>query len=352
MNKFVHKLSICIFTPLLSVVVVLACLTAQGQSVEFNQQIRPLLSNKCFACHGPDANQREAGLRLDLEASATAKLASGARAIVPGDLNQSEIWQRINSEDEFSRMPPKEHSNPLSSAEKQLIKQWIQQGAKYQIHWAFIQPDRPLLPTVSTQGWAQNPVDYFVLSNLESKGLLPAHPAEKEALIRRLAFDLTGLPPTLEDIDSFLADDSPDNYEQVVEKYLASPAYGENLASFWLDLARYADTNGYQYDTERKHWVWRDWVIHAYNTNKSFADFTIEQLAGDLLPDATPHQILATGFNRNHGITIEGGVIGEEYRTEYVMDRLTTTASIWMGLTVGCARCHDHKYDPISQKEF
>jgi len=352
MNNFFHKLSILLFSTVLSVVPSVSCLTAQDEPVEFNEHIRPLLSNKCFACHGPDANKREAGLRLDRQESATAVLASGIRAIVPNDLNQSELWQRINSDDEFTRMPPPEHSTPLSSIEKQLIKRWIQQGANYQTHWAFIPPKRPPLPKVATKDWARNPIDVFVLSNLESKGILPAQPAEKEAVIRRLAFDLTGLPPTLGDIDAFVADDSPDHYEQVVEKYLASPAYGENLASVWLDLARYADTNGYQYDTERKHWVWRDWVIHAYNTNKSFADFTVEQLAGDLIPDATPHQVLATGFNRNHGITIEGGVIGEEYRTEYVMDRLTTTASIWMGLTVGCARCHDHKYDPISQKEF
>ena len=321
-------------------------------TVEFNQHIRPLLSNKCFTCHGPDANKREAGLRLDLRESAIATLDSGVQAITPGVPEESEVWARINSADEFTRMPPAGHGDPLSANEKSLILNWIKQGAKYQTHWAFNSPERTPMPTVKQTRWPENPIDYYILRKLEQNGLSPSSPASKETLIRRLAFDLTGLPPSLSEIDRFLADQSDDAYQRLVEHYLASPAYGENLASVWLDLARYADTNGYQYDTERKHWVWRDWVIHAYNQNKSFDDFTKEQIAGDLIPDSTPEQILATGFNRNHGITIEGGVIGEEYRTEYVMDRLITTSSVWMGLTVGCARCHDHKYDPISQKEF
>ena len=293
------------------------------------------MSNKCFTCHGPDANKREAGLRLDLRESAIATLDSGGQAITPGVPEESEVWARINSADEFTRMPPAGHGDPLSTNEKSLIRSWIKQGAKYQTHWAFNSPERTPLPTVKQTRWPENPIDYYILRKLEQNGLSPSSPASKETLIRRLAFDLTGLPPSLSEIDRFLADQSDDAYQRLVEHYLASPAYGENLASVWLDLARYADTNGYQYDTERKHWVWRDWVIHAYNQNKSFDDFTKEQIAGDLIPDSTPEQILATGFNRNHGITIEGGVIGEEYRTEYVMDRLITTSSVWMGLTVG-----------------
>ncbi|MEC9095639.1 MAG: PSD1 and planctomycete cytochrome C domain-containing protein, partial [Planctomycetota bacterium] len=279
-------------------------------------------------------------------------LESGGRAIVPGNLEDSELWQRINSDDEFLRMPPAEHRTPLSTNEKHLIQTWIQQGAAYQTHWAFKAPQRPELPSIRFAQWPRNTIDYYILAKLEDQQLRPAEEADREDLIRRLAFDLTGLPPTLEDIDIFLADDSPSSYENLVEKYLSSPSYGENMASVWLDLARYADTNGYQYDTERQHWVWRDWVIHAYNQNKPFDQFTTDQIAGDLIPNATANQLLATGFNRNHGITIEGGVIGEEYRTEYVMDRLITTTSVWMGLTVGCARCHDHKYDPLSQQEF
>ncbi len=341
------------FATLLSVTLLfLQSVAAQDEKIEFNKHIRTLLSNKCFTCHGPDAEKREAGLRLDSSEAAVAKLESGAQAIVPGDLEQSELWHRINSEDEFTRMPPAEHGEPLTNTEKEFLRKWIEQGAPYQTHWAFNPAVRPKLPGVKTTTWPRNPLDYFILAKQEANGLSPAQEANKETLIRRLAFDLTGLPPTLEEMDAFLADDSPDSYDRLVEKYLAAPGYGENLASVWLDLARYADTNGYQYDTERKHWVWRDWVIHAYNQNKPFDDFTVEQLAGDLLPHATPQQILATGFNRNHGITIEGGVIGEEYRTEYVMDRLLTSGSVWMGLTLGCARCHNHKYDPFSQQDF
>ena len=325
---------------------------AQESSVTFNKDIRSLLSNKCFTCHGPDTNKREAGLRLDVRDAAVARLDSGQHAITPGNIATSELWVRITSDDEFTRMPPAEHGDALTESEKELLKQWILSGAEYQTHWSFVTPTRPSLPAVQRSNWPENAIDYFVLAGLEKNELTPTSRAKKETLVRRLAFDLTGLPPTLDEIDDFLADEAPDAYQRLVESYLADPSYGENLASSWLDLARYADTNGYQYDTERQHWVWRDWVINAYNQNKPFDEFTIEQIAGDLLPNATPQQVLATGFNRNHGITIEGGVIGEEYRTEYVMDRLITTSSVWMGLTVGCARCHDHKYDPISQKEF
>jgi hypothetical protein len=323
-----------------------------GLRVDFNRDIRPLLSNACFRCHGPDSNKRQAGLRLDQSQSAFAELESGARAIIPGDPVGSELVARISAADPDFRMPPAEHGEPLSAEQVERIRLWIEQGAEYQTHWSFIAPRRTALPFVKETSWPRNAIDFFVLAQLEAKGLPHADDADRQALIRRLAFDITGLPPTLEEVDAFVRDSSPAAYERLVEKYLASPAYGENMARSWLDLARYADTNGYQYDTERTHWVWRDWVIHAYNQNKPFDQFTIEQLAGDLISDATSDQILATGFNRNHGITIEGGVIDEEYRTEYVMDRLITTGTVWLGLTVGCARCHDHKYDPISQQEF
>ncbi len=325
---------------------------AFAEDVEFNRDIRPILSNRCFTCHGPDATTRESDLRLDHRESATRPASSGGRAIVPGNIEASELIRRITSRDPEERMPPGKGSKALTAAQIQTIKSWIRQGAKYEAHWAFLAPGFPTRPTVQKKDWPRNELDYFVLARLEEQELKPAKEASRETLIRRVAFDLTGLPPTLKEIDAFLSDSSPDAYGRMVESYLNRPAYGEHMARHWLDLARYADSNGYQYDTEREQWVWRDWVINAYNKNKPFDEFTIEQLAGDLLPNSTPQQRLATGFNRNHGITIEGGIIDEEYRTEYVMDRLVTTGQVWLGLTVGCARCHDHKFDPISQKEF
>ncbi|WP_166820478.1 PSD1 and planctomycete cytochrome C domain-containing protein [Thalassoroseus pseudoceratinae] len=320
--------------------------------VDFNREVRPILSNKCFTCHGPDAETREAELRLDQRESVTGAAISGEQAIVPGDIASSELIRRITSDNDDERMPPGGVSKALTPAEIQTLKTWINQGAPYEAHWAFIPPRRPTRPPVRNANWPRNEIDYFVLARLEQRQTQPAKEASRETLIRRVAFDLNGLPPSLDEIDAFLSDSSPDAYERMVESYLDRPAYGEHMARHWLDLARYADSNGYQYDTERQQWVWRDWVIDAYNKNQPFDEFSIEQLAGDLLPNSTPQQRLATGFNRNHGITIEGGIIDEEYRTEYVMDRLVTTGQVWLGLTIGCARCHDHKYDPISQKEF
>ena len=322
------------------------------QAVSFNRDIRPLLADRCFTCHGPDENTREADLRLDQRESATRAAASGERAIVPGDVSGSALIHRVTSADEDLRMPPVDGPKRLTDNEIELLKTWIAQGAEYQPHWSFVAPRMPDLPKVASPDWCRNDVDRFVLAKLEAVGKAPSREASRETLIRRVAFDLTGLPPTLEEIDGFLSDDSAEAYGRMVDRYLASSAYGEHMARHWLDLARYADTNGYQYDTERTQWVWRDWVIDAYNRNQRFDEFTVEQLAGDLLPDATDQQRLATGFNRNHGITIEGGIIDEEYRTEYVMDRLVTTGEVWLGLTVGCARCHEHKFDPISQREF
>jgi len=327
-----------------------------AELIQFNRDVRPILSNHCFTCHGPDSATREAGLRLDQRDNAIAESDSGERAIVPGKLNLSELIRRVTSKDDDVRMPPVDGHEPLNKEQIETLKEWIKQGAEYQQHWSFVAVERSSPPALTAEDrvskMSDHPVDRFVRSRLKAEGLKPAPRATPETLIRRVAFDLTGLPPTIEEIDAFLADKKPQAYERMVDRYLASPAYGEHMARHWLDLARYADSNGYQYDTERSQWVWRDWVINAYNENMPFDQFTVEQLAGDLLPNATPSQRLATGFNRNHGVTIEGGVVDEEYRSEYVMDRVVTTGSVWMGLTIGCARCHDHKFDPISQKEF
>ncbi|MCH9656351.1 MAG: PSD1 and planctomycete cytochrome C domain-containing protein [Planctomycetes bacterium] len=328
------------------------CLALADDKIEFNRHVLPILSNHCYVCHGPDAATREAGLRLDQRDSATGKADSGKSAITPGDVQASELIRRITTNDPDERMPPAEGHKPLNASQIAILKAWIKQGAGFQQHWAFVAPKQPKIPQPKNRRWPKNNIDHFVLERLERDGKKPAREATRETLIRRVAFDLTGLPPTLEEIFEFVVDQNPKAYEEMVNHYLASPAYGEHMARHWLDLARYADTNGYQYDTEREQWIWRDWVINAYNKNKPFNEFTIEQLAGDLLPKATDQQKLATGFNRNHGITIEGGIIDEEYRTEYVMDRLVTTGEVWLALTIGCARCHEHKFDPISQKEF
>ncbi len=320
--------------------------------IDFNRDIRPILSNYCYECHGPDSKQRKAGLRLDEEQGSRIELKSGVQAVVPGNLEESELIYRITSSDADERMPPKDFNKQLSEDQVKLLKEWIKQGGNYQKHWSFIVPQKAQLPKVRQVKWPRNPIDYFVLSRLEKEGMKPSPEADKATLLRRVSFDLMGLPPSIEQLDDFLSDKSPDAYRKVVKRLLGSPQYGEHMARYWLDAARYADTNGYQYDTHRSMWPWRDWVINAYNRNLSFDQFTIEQLAGDLLPGATLDQKVATGFNRNHPITIEGGVIGEEYRTEYVVDRVTTTAQVWMGLSFLCARCHDHKYDPLSQKEF
>ncbi|MFK7819592.1 MAG: PSD1 and planctomycete cytochrome C domain-containing protein, partial [Planctomycetaceae bacterium] len=344
--------ALCLLDLLAVCVVLQATVGIADDSVDFQKDIRPILSNHCFTCHGPDAARREGGLRLDQRNAAIGEDDSGKLAIVPGDVDASEIIRRVTSADLDEQMPPEGGPKKLDKKQIELLKKWIEDGAEYQSHWAYGSVTKPVVPKSNSDDWPKNNIDHFVLAKLQEKELRPAAEATRETLIRRVAFDLTGLPPTLEEVDGFLSDKSDQAYEHMVDRYLQSPSYGEHMARHWLDLARYADTNGYQYDTERQQWVWRDWVIDAYNRNMPFDQFTIQQLAGDMLPNATPQQRLATGFNRNHGITIEGGIIDEEYRTEYVMDRVSTTGSVWMGLTVGCARCHDHKYDPISQREF
>ncbi|MED5586366.1 MAG: PSD1 and planctomycete cytochrome C domain-containing protein [Verrucomicrobiota bacterium] len=318
---------------------------------DFNSDVLPILSNNCFQCHGPDAKARKAELRLDLREGATRDL-GGYRAVSPGKPEESEIISRILSDDPEEIMPPPKVKKQLTASEKEILRQWVASGAEYREHWAFVAPAQAEIPVSPAGRVVKNPIDRFVLARLKNHNLKPSSEATRSTLIRRVSFSLTGLPPTLEESDRFLADNAPGAYDRMVNRYLDSPAYGEHMARHWLDLARYADSNGYQYDTERQQWVWRDWVIDAYNRNKPFDEFTIEQLAGDLLPQASEQQRLATGFNRNHGITIEGGIIDEEYRTEYVMDRVVTTSQVWLAMTMGCARCHDHKYDAISQKEF
>ncbi|MFN0120031.1 MAG: DUF1549 domain-containing protein, partial [Blastocatellia bacterium] len=320
-------------------------------AVDFNRDIRPILSDKCWVCHGPDAASKKIKLRLDSETSATADL-GGRRAIVPGHPGQSEMIRRINAADKNERMPPVHTARTLSPREIELLTTWIAQGAKWNRHWSFIKPVRPALPAVRNTTWPKNPIDYFVLQKLEQAELQPAPEADRATLLRRVSFDLTGLPPTMAELDGFLRDTSPNAYEKAVDRLLASPRYGERMAFKWLDAARYADTNGYQNDGDRSMWRWRDWVIDAFNQNKPFDEFTIEQLGGDLLPNATLEQRTATGFNRNHRQNSEDGLVAEEYAVEYVVDRVDTTATVFLGLTVGCARCHTHKYDPITHQEY
>ncbi len=320
----------------------------------FNRDIRPILADRCFSCHGPDGNKRQAGLRLDRPASAMGPCPQhpDRRAFVPGDPDHSEALRRILSTDTVTIMPPVASHRELSAKEKDLVRRWLIQGGEYQEHWAFTKPQRPSLPEVRNTSWAKNEIDRFVLANLESQGLEPSPTADRPTLIRRVSLDLTGIPPTTAVVDAFVADTSPSAFEHVVDRLLASPRYGEQMATQWLDYARYADSHGYQSDPERHMWKWRDWVINAYNQNMPFDQFTIEQLAGDLLPNATIDQRIATGFNRNHRINDEGGIIPEEWRVEGVIDRVSTTSAVFMGLTLECCRCHDHKYDPITQKEF
>ncbi|HXG64641.1 MAG TPA: DUF1553 domain-containing protein [Blastocatellia bacterium] len=316
--------------------------------VDFNRDIRPILSDNCFTCHGPDEKQRMARLRFDTREGAFAK----PGVIVPGDSAKSRLIQRITSPDKDLRMPPPDSGHALTDKQIELLRRWIDEGAKWETHWAYLTPKRSELPKVSNAAWPRNPIDYFILARLEREGLKPSPEADKITLLRRVHYDLTGLPPTPAEVDAFLADKSPDAYEKRVDQLLHSPHYGERMAMQWLDLARYADTHGYHIDSHRDMWPWRDWVINAFNRNLPFDQFTIEQLAGDLLPEATLDQKIATGFNRNHMINFEGGAIPEEYQTEYVVDRVETTSTVWMGMTMGCARCHSHKYDPITHKEF
>ena len=326
---------------------------AQGsaRTVEFNRDVRPILSEGCFSCHGPNAATRQAGLRLDIAEGPFADRGRyGGPVILRRNPDESLLIHRITEENERARMPRGRAA--LRPDQIDTLRRWIDEGAEYQLHWAFVPPERPALPPVADAAWPRNAVDRFVLARLEQDSLRPSEEADRATLLRRVTLDLTGVPPTPIELADFLNDDSADAYEGVVDRLLASPRYGERMASEWLDAARYADTNGYQTDGERQMWRWRDWVIDAYNDNMPFDRFTIEQLAGDMLPNATLDQKIATAFNRNHSLNSEGGIVPEEFLVEYGVDRVSTTATVWMGLTLGCARCHDHKFDPITQKEF
>ncbi len=321
--------------------------------VDFNREVRPILSDRCYGCHGPDADKgRKAGLRLDEFAGATKTLKSGEVAVVPGDVGKSALVQRILSEDEEEVMPPPELHRPLTKPEKDILIRWVRQGARYDPHWAFVSPRSYPSPAVADAAWPKDPLDSFIAAKAATAGLQPSAPADRTTLLRRASFALTGLPPTNEEVAAFLADPSPDAYAKRVDAMLASPRYGEHLAVAWLDLSRYADTWGYTGDKAMFAWPWRDWVLKAFNDNLPYDRFLTEQLAGDLLPDRTQDQRVATAYNRIHRMTFEGGSIAEEFRQDGINDRVMTAGYGFMGLTMECSRCHDHKYDPISQKDY
>jgi len=333
--------------------VVTACpdgLTAD--EINYNRDVRPILSDTCYKCHGPDAAERKAGLRLDSHAGAVATLESGSIAIVPGQIDDSQLLARIRSPDHDLIMPPVASGKKLTPAQIETLTKWIEQGAEYEGHWSFIRPQQAALPAVSDEAWSRNPIDRFVMEKLDMAGLKPSAEADRVTLIRRATLDLTGLPPTPDEVQAFLADVAPNAYETVVDRLLASPRFGEQMTRYWLDLVRYGDSHGLHLDNERALWKYREWVINALNANKPFDQFTVEQLAGDLLPNSTLDQKIATGFNRCNVSTSEGGSINEEVLVRYAVDRTETMSTIFMGMTLGCAVCHDHKFDPVTQKEF
>ena len=316
-------------------------------ALDFNRDIRPVLAENCFYCHGQDANKRQAELRLDVRDAAIE-----AGAIVPRDTGSSELVERINSDDPQKLMPPRKSNRRLSAAQKKLLERWISEGAVYAKHWADVTPKRPDEPQVRRDDWVRNPIDRFVLAKLETRGLGPSPEADRATLIKRLSIDLLGLPPSPEEVDRFVGDPGLMAYDKLVDRLLASPNYGERMALGWLDAGRYADSNGFQQDGDTWQWIWRDWVVRAMNQGLPFDQFTIWQLAGDLLPDATIDQKIASGFNRNHLLNGEGGAIPEEQRFVILFDRIDTTATTWLGLTMACAQCHDHKFDPITQRDY
>jgi mono/diheme cytochrome c family protein len=343
-RRLVLALSLCVGSSL--------GLRAAETKVDYNRDVRPILSDNCFACHGPDPKQRKAKLRLDTREGALGELRGGGRAIVPGKTDDSVLIERITADDPSMRMPPKKSGKRLTESQIDLLRRWVAQGAPFAAHWSFIAPKRPAAPRVKNTSWPRDPLDRFILARLEQEGLQPSPEADKTTLIRRVTLDLTGLPPTPAEVDAFLADRAPDAYEKVVDRLLQSPRYGEHMARFWLDAARYGDTHGLHLDDYREMWPYRDWVIAAFNANKPYDRFLTEQLAGDLLPSPTLDQLVATGFNRCHVTTSEGGSIEEEVYVRNVLDRVETMGTVFMGLTVGCCRCHDHKFDPIKSKEF
>ena len=325
---------------------------AHPTEVDFNRDIRPILSENCLKCHGPGEEERKAKLRLDVREVAIKPAKSGSVAIVPGAPEKSELVARITATDPDDRMPPLKTGKELSRGQIELLRRWIAQGARYAVHWAYVKPQRPALPAVRHKRWPRNPIDYFVLARLEREGLAPSPRADRPTLIRRASLDLTGLPPTIAEVDQFLRDKSPDAYEHLIDRLLSQPAFGEHWARMWLDLARYADSAGYADDQPRTIWAFRDYVIRSFNANKPFDRFTLEQIAGDLLDDADDETETATAFHRNTMTNNEGGTTHEEFRNAAVIDRVNTTMSVWMGTTLACAQCHTHKYDPFTQTEY
>ena len=341
--------------PIIAFAAAILSTTARGEiqaTVDFNRDVRPILSDNCFTCHGPDTAKRKAGLRLDEKDSAFGKAESGEIAIVPGDPDKSELLRRVVSTDKDEQMPPPKEHKKLKPEQVDLLRRWIKNGAPWEPHWAFRPVKTPALPGTKDTTWPRGPIDRFILARLEKEGLTPSPEADRPPLIRRVSLDLIGLPPSLAEVDAFLHDTTPEAFEKVVDRLLASPHFGERLALPWLDLARYGDTSGYHNDSLRDMWLWREGVIKAFNANQPFDQFTIEQLAGDLVPQATIDQQIASGFHRNVMTSDEGGIIDSEYLNLYVVDRVNTTGVTWLGLTVGCAQCHDHKYDPLKQSEF
>ena len=325
---------------------------AADRKIEFNRDVRPILSNNCYLCHGPDKNQLQAGLRLDKRDQAIAKLESGHTAIVPHDAAASSLLARVSSSNPHEKMPPAETGRTLTANEIEVLKQWISEGAEYQGHWSFIAPQRQMPPVTRYTDHVRNEIDQFVLKKLEAESLEPSPEADKITLIRRATLDLTGLPPTPAEVDAFLADNSPQAYERVVDRLLTSPRYGEHQGRIWLDAARYGDTHGLHLDNERSLWPYREYVINAFNKNMPFDQFTIEQLGGDLIPGATVEQKIASGFNRCNVTTGEGGSIDDEVLVRYAVDRTEALSTVFLGLTLQCAVCHSHKFDPVSQKEY
>ena len=345
-----HQRFIAIYAVL--VVSILLPATAFAEPVSYNRDIRPILSDKCFSCHGPDNQHRSADLRLDVTANGENYDGAYLYAIIPGEPDQSALLKRIHSKKKSLVMPPPESALTLTDQDKALLRKWIEQGAKYEKHWAFEKPIKPTIPKTQNKTWPKHAIDAFVLARLEQAGLKPSPEADKAKLLRRLTLDLTGLPPTPAELDAFLNDKSPNAYEKQIDRLLASPRFGERMALPWLDAARYADTNGFSIDDHRDMWLWREWVIDAYNKNMPYDQFLVEQLAGDLIPNASDKQKLATGFLRNSMNTHEGGTIAEEYRVIYIADKIDTVSTVFMGLTMRCAQCHDHKYDPLSIREY
>ncbi len=318
-------------------------------SLRYNRDVQPILAANCISCHGPDSASRQAGLRLDRPADAAA-IKNRTAAIIPGNPAASEMITRITGRGQL--MPPPSTHKTLTPAQIATLTRWVKEGAKYELHWSYVAPVRPTLPAVKNVSWARNPIDRFVLARLEKAGLTPAPEADRRTLARRVSLDLTGLPPEPADVEAYVKDKSPNAYEKLVDKFFASPHYGEHRGRYWLDAARYADTNGIHFDNYREMWAYRDWVINALNKNLPFDKFTVEQLAGDLLPNPTTEQLVATGFNRCNITTNEGGAIDEEYRVLYARDRAETTSAVFLGSTLNCSVCHDHKYDPYTQKDF